>query len=181
MKRQDRVADRTKRMTVSAMLAALGVALMWLGSLFDTLSLSMAAIASMLTIFAVIDIGSYYPYLIYAVTSVVALLLLPVKDVAVYYACFFGIYPILKEKYEKRSRPTSWLLKIATFNLAMILVAVITYFLLSFDKEDIKAWYLVAIAVLGNITFFLYDFALTRLITLYIRRFREHFRFLRRK
>ena len=39
----------------------------------------MAAIASLLVVFGVIEIGGKYPMLIYTVTSVLAILLLPVK------------------------------------------------------------------------------------------------------
>ena len=83
----------TRRLAVSAVLAALGVVLLLLGSLVQVLDLSMAAIASLLVVFAVIEIGGKYPILIYLVTSVLSLLLLPVKTAALIYLCLRAIIP----------------------------------------------------------------------------------------
>ena len=69
----------TRRLAVSAMLAALGVVLLWLGALVEVLDLSMAAIASMLAVFAVIEMSRRYAILVYAVTALLSLLLLPVR------------------------------------------------------------------------------------------------------
>ena len=57
------ISQKTKRMTVSAMLAALGVALLFISGLIETLDLSMAALASFFCIFAVIELGGAYPWL----------------------------------------------------------------------------------------------------------------------
>ena len=109
-----RETKATRRLAVSAVLAALGVVLLLLGSLVQVLDLSMAAIASLLVVFAVIEIGGKYPILIYLVTSVLSLLLLPVKTAALIYFVFAGYYPILKAVLEGRlAKPLAWCLKIA--------------------------------------------------------------------
>ena len=90
----------TRRLAVSAMLAALGVVLLLLGSFVEVLDLSMAAIASMLVVFAVIEMSRRYGVLIYAVTAVLSLLLLPTKTPALVYAAFAGYYPVLKAVLE---------------------------------------------------------------------------------
>ena len=115
--------NSTKKLTVCAMLAALGVILLYVGSLIEVVDISMAVIASLLTVVAVIEYGGSAPWLIYGVTSILALVLLPNKTPAALYALFFGFYPILKEKFEKLPRTVSWVLKELTFNIALVLMA----------------------------------------------------------
>ena len=64
----------TRALTVSAVLCALGVILLAFGALFQVLDLTMAVVASILVIFAVIELGGKYPYLIYAVTALLSVL-----------------------------------------------------------------------------------------------------------
>ena len=84
-------------MTVCAMLSALGVVLLLIGSFVEVMDLSAAAIASLLCVFAVIEYGGASPWLIFAVTSVLSMVLLPTKTPALMYLAFFGYYPIIKE------------------------------------------------------------------------------------
>ena len=120
-----RSSMRIKYITVSAMLCALGVILMSVGSLIEVLDLSTAVLASMLCVYAVIEIGKGYPWMIWLVTSILSLILLPIKTPAIFYALFAGFYPILKEKLEKLSRPISWLLKLVVFHLCLGLIFLI--------------------------------------------------------
>ena len=94
---------RTKYLTVSAMLAALGVILLGLGSLINTLDLTVAALASILCVWAVIEMGKTYAWMIWLVTSFLAILLLPQKTPGCFYL-FIGLYPILKERLERLPR-----------------------------------------------------------------------------
>ena len=79
--------------TVCAMLSALGVVVLYLGSFIEVLDASMSVIASLMTVIVVIEFGRSASWSIYAVTAVLSLLLLPNKSPAVMYAAFFGFYP----------------------------------------------------------------------------------------
>ena len=168
---------KTKYLAVSAMLCALGVILLSLGSLIEVLDISVACIASLLCIYAVIEIGGVYPWLIWAVTSVLAMILLPQKTPAVFYACFAGFYPILKEKLEKRPTKVALPVKLLVFHASLLLMyAGMKLFAPAALEGDGYTWiYLAAYAVSFGV-FFLYDIALTRLITLYLYRFRNRFK-----
>ncbi len=169
--------ESTKRLTVCAMLSALGVVLLFLGSIINVIDISMAVIASLLCVFAVIEYGKSAPWLIYAVTAILSLLLLPAKTPAVMYLLFFGYYPIVKEKLEQQSRPVAWLLKELIFHLALAILMVLGHFLL-FPTAELSGilFYYAAFVVLAEIAFPLYDVALTRLISLYLYRIRPRFR-----
>jgi hypothetical protein len=170
-------SQRIKYITVSAMLSALGVIIMAIGAFVEVLDLSTAVLASMLCIYAVIEIRGSYPWMIWLVTSILSLILLPIKTPAVFYALFFGFYPILKEKLERLSGFVSWILKLVIFHLSVgVMWGVFKLFIPSALEDMGMGWMLLALYALGLVCFVLYDIALTRLITFYLFRLRKLFR-----
>ena len=170
-------SQATKRLTVCAMLSALGVVLLWLGSMIEVVDISLAAIASLLCIFAVIEYGGSAPWLIFSVTGLLSMLLLPQKTPALMYLLFFGWYPIVKEKVEKRSRVSAWILKEILFNVALICMMVLShFFLMATETADSMLLLYVVFAALAEIAFPIYDVALTRLISFYLWRLRKRLR-----
>ena len=110
---------KSKKIALCAVFSALGVVLLYMGAIFEVLDLSAAAIASMLCVVIISEIGGIYPWLVYAVTSLLSLLLLPNKFGALIYACMAGYYPMLKAKIEGlRSNGLRLLFKIGFFNLS---------------------------------------------------------------
>lgn len=172
-----RVRKQTKYLTVSAMLCALGVILLSLGSLVDVLDITMAVLASLFCVYAVIEIGCAYPWLIWLVTSLLSLLLLPMKTPALFYALFAGFYPILKEKLEKRSRPVSWVLKLVVFHvsLGVIVLVLRLFFPATLDMGRIR-WMPLVLYLSCVACFVLYDYALSHMITFYLVKLRHRFR-----
>lgn len=172
-----RVRKQTKYLTVSAMLCALGVILLSLGSLVDVLDITMAVLASLFCVYAVIEIGSAYPWLIWLVTSLLSLLLLPMKTPALFYALFAGFYPILKEKLEKLSRPVSWVLKLVVFHvsLGVIVLVLRLFFPATLDMGRIR-WMPLVLYLSCVACFVLYDYALSHMITFYLVKLRHRFR-----
>ena len=172
----DRIRKRTKYLTVSAMLCALGVILLALGSFIEVLDITTAVLASLLCIYAVIEMGGAYPWGIWLVTSLLSVLLLPVKTPALFYALFAGFYPIFKEKLEKLKRPIAFTLKLIVFHLCLGLI--ILCWGLFFPEQlqfDGVEWLPVLLYVLCFAVFVLYDIALTRVITFYLVRLRSKF------
>ncbi len=171
----------TGRLTAAAVLVALSVVLLGIGSLVEVLDLSMAAIASLAVVFAVIELRGKYPYLVFAATSVLALLLLPNKTPALFYALFAGYYPLLKVVFERHfSRPIAWLFKLLSFGVAAVLIVLLAIKI--FTASPLPAlphhWMYAAGGALLAAVFVVYDIALTRLITFYLWRLQRHFRFL---
>lgn len=169
---------KTKRLVVSAMLSALGVVIMMLGSFIEVLDLSTAVIASLLCIWAVIEIGGAYPWLIWSVTSVLAFLLLPQKTPVVFYALFAGYYPMLKEKLERKFRPmVALLFELAVFHVALLLIyGTLRLFIPAALSDMVRPWILLATYALAVVAFLIYDYALTKLISGYLFRWRKYFK-----
>ncbi len=170
--------EKTKRLTVCAMLAALGVVLLWLGSMIEVLDISMSVIASLFCVFAVIEYGSGASWMVFGVTSVLSLILLPSKAPAAMYVLFFGYYPIIKEKLERHPRLVSWIIKEIIFNVALVAMLLLSHLLLfpgiAFGS---MLYYYAGLALIAEVVFPIYDVALTRLITVYLFRLRKRFRF----
>lgn len=164
-----RLADRrrrTKNLALASLLCAVGVVLLYVGSVFEILDLTMVLVASLPIVLAVIEMGSVWPWLIYAVTAVLGLILLPVKLPALVYIFLFGFYPILKEKTERRFRGAlAWLFKTCIFFLSVgFLWLVIRLFLPDTSLEGGILLWLLALTLM----LFLYDVLLTRLVTRYV-------------
>ena len=161
------------------MLSALGVVLLYIGSLVEALDLSAAVLASLACIIAVIEYGKGAPWAIYGVTSVLSLILLPIKTPAAFYAIFFGFYPILKEKIERRPRLLQWVIKEAIFNVALVIMGFAVYFLSTTGDNLLleNPLIIAATVVMAELAFVLYDIALTRLISFYIIKLRNRLKF----
>ena len=169
---RDRIRKRTKYLTVSAMLCALGVILLSLGSVIEVLDITAAVFASLLCIYAVIEMGGVYPWLIWLVTSFLALLLLPQKTPALFYALFAGFFPIVKEKLEKLPRIPSLLLKLVFFHTCLAVGWGLLCLFAPTEAILNWGWMLLATYVLGLLSFLMYDYALSKLITFYLLRLR---------
>lgn len=173
----NRIRKQTKYLTVSAMLCALGTILLAFGALIDVLDLTVAALASLLCVYAVIEMGGAYPVAIWLGTSFLSLLLLPVKTPAVVYAMFAGFYPIVKAKLERKKGMLCMLLKLAVFHVCLVAtVAVCLLFLPGVMETDGPRWMLALLYAMSVACFVLYDFALTRLISFYLVRLHHRFR-----
>ena len=193
------ISKRTKKLTLGAMLAALGAVLLLFGSLFQVIDLSMAAIASFVCVIAVIELGSGWAWMIYGVVGVISVLLRPTSFAPWVYVAFLGYYPIIKEKIERLKKPVSWALKMISFNVSLIACCVVAFFLIMAEppKDIVEFFKMIpdffntqlgfagagtAVAIglytFVNFVFVLYDIALTRLISTYIFRLRDKFKFL---
>ncbi len=162
---------KTKRIAVGAILSALGVVILLLGSIISVLDLTSVALASLLIIIAVIEVGGAYPYLIWLVTAALALIIVPDKFGALLYLLFGGVYPIFKAMFERLHYAVSWVLKLSFFNLSLTLFILLCNYI--FKLPDTSMGYTIPVYALCNLTFILYDIAVTKLITFYLIKFRK--------
>lgn len=162
---------RTKKLAAAAIMCALGFVILLLGSVISVLDLTAVALASFLVILAVIELRGAYPYLIWLVTGILALLLLPDKFAAVIYLTFGGIYPINKEMFERLHPAVSWILKISIFNTALSLAILIITVILRLP--DTGLGFTLPLYLVCNLAFVCYDIAATSIITLYLVKLRS--------
>ena len=163
----------TKKISIAAILSALSVVVLYFGSVFEVLDLSCAAIASIAIIFAQIELKSFYPYLIYATASLLSLLLIPSKFSALLYVLFGGLYPLIKRFAEKYTGAVRFLIKLIAFALIMAIAVLMLVFVFLVQIEELFTPYYLAVLAVCFVTFILYDYALSLMITFYFNRLRK--------
>jgi hypothetical protein len=167
------MSSSTKKLTRSALLAALGLVLMYLAAVIPTAKLAFVAVAGLLTAAVLINCGTPYSLGVFLVTAVLSLIILPMKSVAVLYACFFGYYPIAKSWMEHvRNLAVSWVLKLLLFNLVFVALWLFAAELLAEALTLPHMW--VVAQLIGNAAFILYDICVSRLILFYITKISKH-------
>jgi hypothetical protein len=164
----------TKKLAISAMMCALGVAFMTLGAVIETLDLTVGAIASLLVVFVYIEIGRPYHYLVWICTTLITALVFPGSALWVEYLLIFGIYPILKAYIEKLPKWSWWPVKLVYINSVVGLLALAMEKLLGIPFfEDEGVWMRVLFWGLLNVAFVMYDIFLRTLLRVYFVKYRE--------
>ena len=109
-------------------------------------------------------------------TSLLSLLLVPDKECALMYIFFFGYYPIVKALLERiKLRPIELVAKFALFNAAFAAILLLGTFVFGIDAGqtgDFGKYTAIVLFLSGNIMFICYDYCLTKLVSLYIRKYR---------
>ena len=100
----------TKKLTISASAVAITVVLLMLSSVLGLMELCVGAIASLVVVLIYIEVGGAYPWLVWAVTSTLSILLLPTKTMGVLYLMLFGLYPMLKAYIERIRSRSLWVI-----------------------------------------------------------------------
>ncbi|MBR6557604.1 MAG: hypothetical protein IKT70_01195 [Clostridia bacterium] len=165
---------KTKKIATSAVLCAMSVIILYFGAVIDVMFLTMAAVCAIVVVYAVIEIRGSYPWLIYAATSILSMLLLPNKLPAITYLVFSGIYPIIKSYAERLPLIFAWMIKILLFNLSLTALVYVSTGIIGL--EDLTFGFSPAVYVAGNLIFLLFDYVLTKLITLYMLKLRSRFK-----
>ncbi|MCI8590441.1 MAG: hypothetical protein HFE77_07020 [Clostridiales bacterium] len=166
---------KTKKLALCAMLSALGCTLLLVGSFSELFDLTFTCAASLIVVFTVIELKRPYPLLVYFVTGTISFFILPIKFSALVYLLFAGIYPIIKGFLERHIHHVLllWFVKLLYFNAVLTAILIIAKYILLPTEEDIMPIFLY---VIGNLTFVLFDYALTKLISLYLFKLRAKLR-----
>ena len=167
----------TKKITLSAMATALGAVIMLLGSVIETLDLTVCALASLLVVLIYLEIGSYYPWLVWICTTLTTALLYSGSLVWIEYFLIFGIFPLIKA-YIERLPKWSWLIvKLLYINAMIWGIFCVAELLLGipFFGEDTLVMKIV-LYVLINVAFVAYDFFITVMVRFYYDKLRPRFK-----
>lgn len=183
--------NNSAKVALGAMLTALSVVLL-IPTALEIFVYALPAVASMLIVFAVVEMGSRWAVTVYIATSAISLITVPNKEAAILYAAFFGYYPILKALLEsKTKRPVEYAVKLLVFNAAMIGAYLFMIYVFGMPYEKLMgiegefgffARHAPKILLaLGNVVFIVFDKGITNVISLYLavwqKKFRKLFKF----
>jgi len=169
---------KTSKTALGGIIAALSLTLLFSVSIVPFFSYALPATAAALLIPIIIEINYKWAFGVYFSVSLLGIFIVPEKEVAVMYLSFFGYYVILKFIIEKRIKGIfAWFIKLVIFNLSTFLAYVVMMKFMGVEVDEVEKFGIIAIPLLllfGSFAFVLYDIALTRVIILYIKRFKKH-------
>jgi len=159
------------RIALGGVFSALCLVFMSLTGVIPLSSFAMPAVAGAMLMAVVVEAGHKTALLIYIAVSALCLFILPDRQAAIAFALFLGYYPIVKEKIERiPRRATEWAVKLALFNAAAIGGFAAFIFIAGVPMPGFDAGIPVpGIIIAANAAFLLYDIALTKYITAYIK------------
>lgn len=165
--------------SICGLFAALSVVIM-LASFLGVTTYAVPAISGALLIILYLEFGVKNAFTVYLAVSVLSFLICE-KEAALCYIFFFGYYPILKAFIEKiHNKTIQWIIKIGLFSLSFFIVTVLGVLFLDIPLSEMSMgmgiYGIIGFAVALEIMFVVYDIAMTRVITLYLVKYREKFR-----
>lgn len=165
---------------MGGIVSALSLVMMISVAVIPFLTYALPAAAGMLIVFMVIETDKKWAFGVYAAVAILGVLLVPDKEVAVMYLAFFGYYPILKAAVEaKLHSAVCWVIKLASFLTSMVISYYLMIKFMGVTIDETEEFGMAAIPILlgmGTLAFVLYDIALTKLITLYMIKWRKYFK-----
>ena len=169
--------SQTKKITLSALMVALGTVFMVIGAVFEVLDLTVCALSSLLVVFIFIEVGSYYPWLVWICTSLATALIYPGSIIWAEYALVFGIYPLIKSYIEKLPKWSWFIVKLAYINAVIWSLFAICELLLGlpFFGEENEIMVIV-VYVLMNVAFIAYDLFINVMANFYFIKLRPRFK-----
>ncbi len=173
--------NQSSRIALCGILGALAVVVMLMGGVIPFATFVAPAIAGLLIVPIAIEYGLKPGALLYAAISMLALFMAPDKEMALVFVFFLGYYPLAKAKLDQiKSKVVQWSTKFALFNISILTMYSIIVFVFPIayivaELEESGLPFLGLLLLMGNATFVIYDIALSRMIGLYLIKFRARF------
>ncbi|MBR0302404.1 MAG: hypothetical protein IJQ80_00985 [Clostridia bacterium] len=177
MNKKKSTAGAAKSVALSGILSALCFVIMYIGAVTDILDLSVVVLSALIVVVAVIELGGRYPWMIWLVASILCMLFLPRKDIALEFVLFGGVYPMIKSLVERLPVVLAWILKLAYFNAVFTawFFLSVRFFGIGTDVIGVK---LGTVAYLAANAFFIFtDVCFSFMISAYMTRLRKKFKF----
>ena len=169
------------QIALGGIMGALCIASMFLGSILPFATFVAPAVSGIFIALAAKEIAVSAGFSMYFAVSILSLLIVPEKEMACIFVFFFGFYPLIKSYLQKIDiKILRVVIKVIIFNACI--VGMYSILLFMFPMPSVSAEFaeytsnmILALLVLANITFILYDLALERLFLVYVNRLRPRF------
>lgn len=150
---------------LGGILVGINIILLSLVSVMPTLKAAMLFLTSIVTVITIMKSNIKVSFIVYFATTILATFIVVDKVYVIYYGMIFGLYPIIKYYLEKRNN--LWIeypFKIIFFNILLG----ISYYIIKtvFGFEFIIQINIVLIIGILQILFIIYDYILTKIITI---------------
>ena len=164
---------RTKTLAVCSLMAAMCVAILALGSLFEVMDVTVAIVAGLVVMIVDTEYGFRAGLSVFLVAGFLALLL-PVKFPAVFFIALGGWYPLVQKSIHLRTPVVAAVIKFLIFNGVLTILLLLSAFVMGVREAG---WVYPVLYVMGNVCFFMYDILLDRFMLWYILKLRNRLKF----
>jgi hypothetical protein len=172
---------KSAQIAVGGVFSALSLVLMFLTGLVPFATYALPMLAGAMLVAVVIENGRRTALTVYVSVSLLAFFIVPDREAALMFVGFFGYYPIVKAMLERlKTRILEAAVKQLLFNAAVVGSYLAAAYLLGMTEllegmGDFGKYSLLILLAAGNVLFLIYDFALTKYITVYYSWFRPKF------
>lgn len=169
------------KVSLGGIVAALCLTLMFLTAVFPPLNMTLPLFAGVLISVVAIEISPSWALVTYIVVAILSFFITPDKEAAIFFSALFGYYPVLKDAVDKmKAKLIAWLIKLAVFDAAMILIYYITIYVLGtldiFEEFGFLGDFMIPVLFIAiSLIYVLYDYCLTVIKEAYIKWFRPTF------
>lgn len=169
-----------KKVALGGIVVGLSMIIMLLTAVFPMAEFALPTIAGALMIVLVVEMGMRPSIVAYLAVAILSFFITPIKDSAVFYTVLLGWYPIIKSKLESIKNPiTEWVLKMLIFNVATLAGVMASVYIFGINEYaemlSLAIYLVVAVFIFVNVVFVVYDIALTRCATVYIKWFKPKY------
>lgn len=168
------------KVALGGIISSLSLLTMILGGIIPGLEYTVPAIAGMLLVIIVIEIGLRWAFLTYIGVALLTFFIVPNKESGLLFIAFLGYYPVLKSVLETKlkKRYLQWMSKLIVFNIALAVYYRLVMWLVAAPElaesvDELGRYALYILAAAANAVFIVYDIALTRIINTYLKWFRK--------
>ncbi len=154
-----------KRISLTAMFSAFSVIFIYLACIIPTANISLFFVSSLFVSGMVVEEQPFAAFMVYIISSLLSLLLVPNLIMVLPYVILFGHYGVGKYLIEKiRDRVVAFIIKLLYFNAGLVAI----YFVYgAFFAPLLERLPLYALIVLAQAIFFAYDYCYTKIIVMY--------------
>ena len=163
------MGSKTRKITLSALFAALSVVMLYIASVWPSGQIGLVAVSSIFVAAAVVEGGIALGIYVFVVSAALGMLITPYKIPPLLYIVFFGYYPVIKSIIERFLNVVlQWVAKLVVLNAAL---TVIWFFLrevlVNFEESIPGVWLIYPV---GSVVFIIYDYGFSKVIWFYISR-----------
>lgn len=167
--------------SLGGVISSLCLLLMFLTAVFPPLSLTLPLFAGLLIMVMSIETTPSWGFITFICVSILSFFTTPDKTSALFFASFFGYYPILKYVFEKiKVKIVEITLKLIVFNISMaIFFYIINELFFAIDLRTefsfLGDYLFIGLFAILNVIFFLYDRLLKTMKIYYLKYFKPIF------
>ena len=174
--------DISYRVALGGIVSALCLVTMFLAGIITPLYLLLPMIAGTLLVLIAEEVSISWALLTYIAVSLLSLFITADKEAALIFIMLFGHYPILRYYLQKiKLSPLRFAVKLMIFNICAVSFFYVTVYIFGIkqmieDMNDFGRYGSIALLVVCNVIFLLYDFNLDVVYKVYIKRIMPRFK-----